>query len=148
MIFSDDESQFSGEEQLSPISSDESPHVFGSGRSSPIPESAMSPVSPPQQQCICKQKSIKSCDAPPSRCILHGDKKERSNKKRFVWSSELHTHFVRAFETLGSAATPKKVMCRMKLNGADMEGLTRIKVASHFQVRLTISTTRTQILFE
>jgi len=53
--------------------------------------------------------------------------------KRFAWSQELHESFVSAYESLGESATPKKIMVAMRSAGAQMEGLTRLKVASHFQ---------------
>jgi len=53
--------------------------------------------------------------------------------KRFAWSQELHESFVSAYESLGESATPKKIMLAMRSAGAPMDGLTRLKVASHFQ---------------
>lgn len=93
-----------------------------------VPEIELQDLSPTGSFSSDDQEGDSGSSSPRTK------KRGRSNKKRFVWSAELHMHFVRAYETLGNNATPKKVMCRMKLNGAQMDGLTRIKVASHFQV--------------
>mmetsp|Transcript_27318 Transcript_27318/g.38504 ORF Transcript_27318/g.38504 Transcript_27318/m.38504 type:complete len:274 (+) Transcript_27318:174-995(+) len=59
--------------------------------------------------------------------------KPKTQTKRFEWTTELHDHFVKACELLGDSATPKKIMVMMEKSGAVSEGLTRLKVASHFQ---------------
>lgn len=55
-------------------------------------------------------------------------KKRKPGKRRFIWSSQLHSMFLRAIEKLGPEAVPKKIMQEMNI-----EGLTRENVASHLQ---------------
>eukprot|EP01117_Protostelium_nocturnum_P011578 TRINITY_DN4201_c0_g1_i1.p1 TRINITY_DN4201_c0_g1~~TRINITY_DN4201_c0_g1_i1.p1 ORF type:complete len:325 (+),score=61.68 TRINITY_DN4201_c0_g1_i1:451-1425(+) len=97
----------------------------------------------PTQRMQAPQKPLPRADVPKSygrpSWPVHID--ARSNnwgvskecQRRFAWSQELHDQFVKAYESLGDNATPKKIMIAMRSAGANMEGITRLKVASHFQ---------------
>ncbi|KAG7588276.1 Myb domain plants protein [Arabidopsis suecica] len=63
----------------------------------------------------------------------------RKNHGRFVWSHELHQKFLNSIEQLGGndKAIPKKILADM-----NVEGLTRLNVATHLQkYRLTLERT-------
>jgi len=55
-------------------------------------------------------------------------KKEKANKKRLVWTQQLHQLFLNALEKLAESAVPKKILQEM-----NVEGLSRENVASHLQ---------------
>jgi len=61
----------------------------------------------------------------------------RKNAPRFLWSTELHHHFVRAYNALvasGEHASPAKIFRVMQQNGAPgVESLTNRQIQSHHQ---------------
>ncbi|CAE5962614.1 unnamed protein product [Arabidopsis arenosa] len=67
------------------------------------------------------------------------ESRTRKNHGRFVWSHELHQKFLNSIEQLGGndKAIPKKILADM-----NVEGLTRLNVATHLQkYRLTLERT-------
>jgi len=77
-------------------------------------------------------KIAKVSAIPPNSFNLSSMKR----KHRFLWSKSLHSIFIDAYTSLEAnqiIPTPKKVMNVMRDMKAPMEGLTRVKVASHLQ---------------
>jgi len=64
---------------------------------------------------------------------VHSDSDNDLSKQRISWTQELHSAFLRAYDTLGDEATPKKIMFIMRAQGVCMKSITRLKVASHLQ---------------
>eukprot|EP01117_Protostelium_nocturnum_P014461 TRINITY_DN5501_c0_g1_i3.p1 TRINITY_DN5501_c0_g1~~TRINITY_DN5501_c0_g1_i3.p1 ORF type:complete len:189 (+),score=36.42 TRINITY_DN5501_c0_g1_i3:194-760(+) len=130
------EGSISGSSPLSsPVSS-----LSETGNPSPNPSPiTTSPASPQMDTFQTKLNEIKKDYAAGLNKRKRTDQveKPKNTGKRFAWSPELHNHFEEAMKTLGDTATAKNVMLLMEQNGADVSGLTRIRVANHMQHHLS-----------
>jgi len=87
-------------------------------------------LSPPtkKQQKDVKDENSYSSDESSNSSNGKKTKKEKANKKRLVWTQQLHQLFLNALEKLAESAVPKKILQEM-----NVEGLSRENVASHLQ---------------
>lgn len=91
-----------------------------------------------QQLAVSLKDKFSREESPKSKqsrdCRTGGPRKQ--NAPRRAWSTDLHRHFVSAWNTItqsGGSPSPKKLMVVMAQNGAPMADLTIRQVQSHHQ---------------